>query len=315
LPKQAILDMDPGIDDALAILLALRSPELKLRAITTVSGNVHVDKTSVNALKVLEVAGVSDIPVAKGLSKPLVRQLVTAERFHGVDGLGDTGLPPPKLTLDKRHATDLIIQEVEASEKREITLIATGPLTNIAASLIRSPEISEKVDQLIIMGGAYGVTPYGFGNQTPVAEFNIYVDPEAARIVFGSGIPLTAVGLDVTTNPSAVLESRLYSEICSADTPVAKFISKITRSWIAQWGTITIHDPMAVALCVDRTLFKTDRFHVDVETRGELTVGQTVTDRRFWLEEVYRAKPNVNVCVDVEGKRFLKLFMDRLVRS
>ena len=315
MPKQVILDMDPGIDDALAILLALRSPELKLRAITTVSGNVHVDKTSVNALKVLEIAGISDIPVAKGLSKPLVRQLVTAERFHGVDGLGDTGLPPPKLTLDKRHATDLIIQEVEASEKREITLIATGPLTNIAASLKRSPEISEKVDQLIIMGGAYGVTPYGFGNQTPVAEFNIYVDPEAAKIVFRSGIPLTAVGLDVTTNPSAVLESKLYSEICSADKPVAKFISKITRSWITQWGTITIHDPMAVALCIDRTLFKTDRFHVDVETRGELTVGQTVTDRRFWLEEVYRAKPNVNVCVDVEGKRFLNLFMDRLVRS
>jgi len=307
--------MDPGIDDALGILLALRSPELKLRAITTVSGNVHVDKTSVNALKVLEIAGVSDIPVAKGFSKPLVRQLVTAERFHGVDGLGDAGLPTPKLTLDKRHATDLIIQEVEASEKREITLIATGPLTNIAASLKRSPEISEKVDQLIIMGGAYGVTPYGLGNQTPVAEFNIYVDPEAAKIVFRSGIPLTAVGLDVTTNPSAVLESKLYSEICSADTPVAKFISKITRSWIAQWGTITIHDPMAVALCIDRTLFKTDRFHVDVETTGELTVGQTVTDRRFWLEEVYRAKPNVNVCVDVEGKRFLKLFMDRLVRS
>lgn len=229
--KPIIMDVDVGVDDALAMMLALRSPELDLRAITTVSGNVHVDKTSVNALKVLEAMGVSRIPVAKGAAKPLLRDLEVAEDFHGKDGLGDSNIALPKLQVDKRHAVDLLTEETAARPK-QIAVVATGPLTNIATVILREPRFAENVRELVIMGGAYGVTVYGYGNANPAAEFNIYADPEAASIVFKSGIPLTAVGLDITTDPTTMLTKELYRRIKQAGTPLAKFVCLIAATHV-----------------------------------------------------------------------------------
>ena len=309
--KPVILDVDVGVDDALAILLALYSPELEIRAITTVSGNVHVDKTSVNALKVLEAVGLSGFPVAKGMSKPLLRELEVAEDFHGKDGLGDSRLPEPKLSLDKRHAVDLLL-EMTATERKQVTVLATGPLTNIATAILRNPRLAEDAKELIIMGGAYGVTPFGYGNMNPVAEFNIYVDPEAARIVFNSGIHLTAVGLDVTTDPKATLTKEKYAELQKSNKPAARLAALILRNFMKRYGFAHLHDPLAVAVAVDPTLVTTRKFHVDIETVSALTRGQTVTDRRDWLPNSYKKPPNVNVCTSVDGERFLKMFMERI---
>lgn len=313
MPVPIIIDADVGVDDALALILAIRSPELDLRAITTVSGNVHVDKTSVNALKVLEALGVSGILVAKGMERPLHRDLEVAEDIHGKDGLGDSKLPPPKLQLDSRHAVDFLLEETAANPK-QITLVATGPLTNIATALTRQPLFAENVQELVIMGGAYGVTPYGHGNATPAAEYNMYVDPEAASIVFKSGIPLTAVGLDVTTDPKATLTKELYQEIERSESAQARFVSLTTKKLMTKFGFIHLHDPMAIAVVADRTLVTTKKYHVEVETSSDLTRGQTVTDRRESLPEPKRL-PNVNVCTSVDGERFLKMFMERVGQS
>jgi len=314
LRKPVIMDVDVGVDDALAIMLAYRSPELKVRAITTVSGNVHVDKTSVNALRVLEALGASEIPVAKGMAKPLLRELEIAEEFHGKDGLGNSSLPTPKLQLDHRHAVDLLIEETNANPKK-LTVIATGPLTNIATALLREPRLAENVQNLVIMGGAYGVTPYGYGNANPVAEFNIYVDPEAASIVFKSGIPLKAVGLDVTTDPKATLTKDLYEKIEQVGTELSGFVALITRELMSRHGYVHLHDPMAVAIVVDPTLVTTREHHVDVETVSSLSRGQTIADRRDWLPELLRQKPNASICTGIDGQRFLEMFLERVTSA
>lgn len=309
--KSIIIDCDTGVDDALAIMLALKSPELDLRAITTLSGNVHVDKTSINSLKILEAMGVFKIPVAKGMNKPLLRDLEVAEEFHGKDGLGDSDLPLPKLQLNERHAVDLLLEETAAKPKT-ITVVATGPLTNIATALLREPKFAENVQGLVIMGGAYGLTAYGYGNANAAAEFNIYVDPEAASIVSRSGIPLTCVGLDVTTDPKATLTMDLHRRIDRSKTDSAKIAARTTRQLITRYGLLHLHDPMAVAEVVDPSLFTTKKYHVDIETVSNLTRGQTVVDRRDWLPQSQKRPPNASVCTGVEGERFLKMFMQRV---
>jgi purine nucleosidase len=311
--KQIVMDVDVGVDDALAIILASRSPELDLRAITTVSGNVHVDRTTINALKVLEALERRDIPVAKGMPKPLVRELEVGDDFHGKDGLGDSNLPSPKIQVDERHAVDLLLEETAAKPKR-MTVVATGPLTNIATAIQRDPGFVGRVQELVIMGGAYCMTPYGFGNMNPVAEYNIYVDPEAASIVFKSGIPLTAVGLDVTTDPKATFTKELYQTMVEVETAVAKFAALITRQMMTRYGFMHLHDPMAVAAAADPTLVTTAKYHVDVETMSSLTRGQTVADRRHWLPESQRQSPNAQVCISIDGERFLRMFMDRVAK-
>jgi len=311
LSKSIIIDCDTGVDDALAIMLALKSPELDLCAITTVSGNVHVDKTSINSLKILEAMGVSRIPVAKGMNKPLLRDLEVAEEFHGKDGLGDSDLPLPKLQLNERHAVDLLLEETAAKPKT-MTVVATGPLTNIATALLREPKFAENVQGLVIMGGAYGLTAYGYGNANAVAEFNIYVDPEAASIVFRSGIQLTCVGLDVTTDPKATLTMDLHRRIDRSKTDSAKIAARTTRQLITRYGLFHLHDPMAVAEVVDPSLFTTKKYHVDIETVSNLTRGQTVVDRRDWLPQSQKRPPNASVCTGIEGERFLKMFMQRV---
>jgi inosine-uridine nucleoside N-ribohydrolase len=308
------MDVDVGIDDALALMLAVRSPELKIRAVTTVSGNVHVDKVTINALKVLEAMGVSNIPVAKGIAKPLLRDLEVAEDFHGKDGLGDSNIALPKLYADKRHAVDVLIQEALANPK-QITVVATGPLTNVATAILRDPGFAENVHELVVMGGAYGVTVNGYGNANPVAEYNIYTDPEAASIVFKSGINLTAVGLDVTQNPETMLTKELHARIEDAGTASAKLAALITRNIMSRYGFFHLHDPTALAIVADRSLASIKKYHVEIETTGDLTRGQTVTDRRDWLPESYRKPPNTNVCVSVDAERFRQMFISRIIGS
>lgn len=302
---KVILDMDPGIDDALAIMLAVNSPELEVLGITTVSGNVHVDKSSVNALRVLEVLGRRDIPVFRGAAEPLVKSLVTAEWVHGEDGLGDAGIPmASRKPVD--GAVKFLIETL--SSERDVTLIATGPLTNIAHTLLIEPAIAKHLKQLILMGGAYGLTPYGYGNETPVSEFNIYVDPEAAKIVFQSGLNPLCIGLDVTTNPAATLSKKDVEKMASSSSETARTAAKIVWRFAERFGFVQLHDPMAVAASINPSLFKTNPYHVYVVCDGELTRGQTIVERRFWIKR----EPNAEVCKHVDGPRFLAMFQERL---
>lgn len=311
MPKDIIIDCDVGIDDALAIMFALGSKELRLRAVTTVCGNADVQKTSKNALKVLEAFDAVDIPVARGSDRPLKRQLHTASHVHGSDGLGDSNLPESRLKLDPRHAVDLIIEEAKPGN---LHLVCTGPLTNLASALTRAPQIVEELREVTIMGGAFGLTPYGFGNVTPVSEFNAYVDPEAAKIVFSSGLRLTIVGLDVTTDPSAILTNDRYGKIVALPCRGSKFLKAISGNLLKSWGSFSLHDPMTVAYVVDPTLLGVKEYPVDVETEGTITRGQTIADRRPRPETVH-FKGRANIATSVDGPKFLEAFEKRAIRN
>jgi len=311
LPKNVVIDCDVGIDDALAIMLALGSGELRLSAITTVCGNAEVDKTSNNALKVLEAFDVTDIPVARGYGQPLRRELYTAGYVHGSDGLGDSNIPEPTLKLDLRHAVDVILEE---ARQGGMHLVCLGPLTNLASALVKHPQLAKELEDVTIMAGAFGLTPYGFGNVTPISEFNVYVDPEAAKIVFNSGLKLTVVGLDVTTDPSATLTRDRYQKIVSSPSRGARFMKRISENLIESWGSFSLHDPMAVAYLVDPTLLTVKEFPVDVETEGVISRGQTIADRRPW-REVVEFKGRANIAIAVDGPRFLTTFEERAIRN
>jgi len=311
LPKDIIIDCDVGIDDALAIMFALGSKELRIRAITAVCGNAEVDKTSKNALRVLEAFGAGDIPVARGHARPLKRELYTAGYVHGSDGLGDSNLPEPSLRLDPRHAVDVIIEEAERGSPH---LVCIGPLTNLASALKKAPHLVGKLGEVTIMGGAFGLTPYGFGNVTPVSEFNAYVDPEAAKTVFASGLKPVIIGLDVTTDPAATLTKSNYEEIAGVPTDGARFLKRISERVMQSWGRFSLHDPMAVAHVVDPTLLTLREYPVDVETEGTITRGQTIVDRRPW-PEVVAFKGRAQVAVSVDGPKFLRAFEERAIRN
>ncbi|MEM3713086.1 MAG: nucleoside hydrolase [Nitrososphaerota archaeon] len=309
--RRVILDMDPGIDDALAIILACHSQELEVLGISTVSGNVHVEKCAINALRTLEAIGRNDIPVYIGQRKPLIRQHESAEEIHGKDGLGDAGIPLPHRKAEKKRAVEFIIDTIMSYPPKEITLVATGPLTNIALAFLLEPEIASRLQDLIIMGGAYNLTQYGFGNSTPVSEFNIFCDPEAAKIVFQSEATITAVGLDVTTDPKAIMNKHIYESLKKINTKSAEFVVKICKRLIDLFGEMQMHDPMAVAYAIDRTLFKVIQGEVKVIISDDVTRGQTIIDRRPY-PFIQRGKPNANLVYEVDGKKFLKLFMDHL---
>jgi inosine-uridine nucleoside N-ribohydrolase len=278
-----------------------------------VSGNLHVNKTSVNALKILELINVKDVPVAKGAEKPLFRELPKDPFSHGEDGLGNTWLPEPKLKLYSKHASDLIIEEV-AENKEDISLISTGPLTNIALALLRERKITKWIKRHIMIGGIYGVTPYGYMNATgltPVSEWNIYVDPEAAKIVFNSGMNITAIGIDVTTIPSAEFKREHVAKLAQVDTNVTRFATKAIRYIIDRGFPMHLHDPMAIMATTTSSLFKFTKLKVDVEIKGELTLGQTVTEHRLrfkWGED----KPEITVACDVNGPALIDLFIKRI---
>ncbi|MGB8581267.1 MAG: nucleoside hydrolase [Candidatus Sulfotelmatobacter sp.] len=272
--SRVIIDTDPGVDDAFALLLAMRSPELKIEAITPVAGNVPLSLTLPNALRMVEIAGRTDIPVAAGAKAPLVRRLVTATYAHGENGLGGAVFPEPKIKPVSEPAAQLI-GEIIRKYPGEVTLITIGPLTNIAAALATDSDLAGKVRGLVMMGGSLSG-----GNITPAAEFNIYVDPEAARMVFQSGIPITMVGLDVTRKTA--LTDEHVRQLSAGKSPVSKAAAKIARKAIdhnrAQGFLIgpNMHDSLALTAFLDPSILKFDNYYVDVEVNGELTAGQTL---------------------------------------
>lgn len=319
--KDIIFDTDPGTDDAMALMLALHSPELKVRAITVVPGNVVAAQGLENALRMVSLAGRCDIPVAAGAQHPLFQKLVTAEFWHGKNGLANIELPPSKCKVDPRFGPDLIIQMVHAAP-HQITLVPVGPLTNIALAVEKDPSIVPLVKEVILMGGSISG-----GNVNAAAEANIANDPEAAQIVFQAGWPLTMVGLDV--GDKTLLSRKYLDQLASNHGPVSDFIYAVAKYLIdlsAQFDSpgTPMYDPLAVGVALDATLVKAPEMHVDVETRGEFTRGETVANRRGYIERnvlhgdhyiiegVDRLAPNAKVCTEVDADRFLQLFVSRI---
>jgi pyrimidine-specific ribonucleoside hydrolase len=307
--KHIILDTDPGVDDALAFLLAFNSPEIKVEAVTTVSGNVNQTKGHNNAKKLLEFMGFTDLPVCCGAEKPLIRQMSHAEEFHGKTGLGKAKLPEPTMTTDPRNAVEIILEKSQMPGKN-LTLVAIGPLTNIAAAIIANPELPNQVDKLVIMGGAYNLTPYGLGNANAVAEFNIWHDPEAAKIVFNSGISIIAAGLDTTTYPDYRMSVDMFNKIKAKKDRRSRLVVDLCERLVERFNGFSLHDPQALAYVIDPSIFKTEKYKVDVEVHGELTRGMTVVERRYYKR--VKEEANVNIIIDVEADRFLNLVMDRV---
>lgn len=320
-PKKVIFDTDPGTDDAMALMLALNSPELDVRAITVVPGNVTASQGLENALRMISLANRCDIPVAGGAQHPLFQKLITAEFWHGKNGLANVELPPSKCKADAHFGPDLIIQMVHAAP-HEITLVPVGPLTNIALAVLKDPSIVPLVKDVIIMGG--GISG---GNVNAAAEANIFNDPEAAQIVFQAGWTVTMVGLDV--GDKTLLSRKYLDQLRQTHGPVNDFIYSVAKyldDLSAQFGSdgTPMYDPLAVGVAIDASLVKAPEMHVDVETRGEFTRGETVANRhgmvehnvlhgdRYVIEGVDKVSPNARVCVDVDADRFLQLFVSRI---
>jgi inosine-uridine nucleoside N-ribohydrolase len=297
-----VIDCDPGYDDAIAILLALASPEVELRAVTTVAGNQTLEKTTRNALKVLELAGRSDIPLAAGADAPLRRQLRTAADVHGETGLDGSNLPEPTKRPVDVHAAELLADAIEPG----VVLVPTGPLTNVALLLERHPDVRDRLDRIVWMGGAIAL-----GNVTPAAEFNAFVDPEAAAAVFTSGIPITMIGLDVTHKALFMTEHaerlRNTGTVGRTVAELADFFLRVHRQRFGFAGA-PMHDAMAVAHVIDPTLVATLECNVAIETQSRYCDGRTVADR--W--QVLDAPRNVHVSIEVEAERFLELLVERI---
>jgi pyrimidine-specific ribonucleoside hydrolase len=255
------------------------------------------------------------VPVARGMANPLVRDAVRATSFHGKDGLGDSNLPLSRIQPSGKSALDAISDELATSKHHELTIICTGPLTNIAALLTGFPDAAKTIKELAIMGGAYGVTEYGVGNVTPVAEFNIFADPEAAKIVFESGVPLNAIGLDVTMTPKNQLTLTEYAGIKKSKGRVAAFAAKILNKNIHKHRKFALHDPMTVATKVKPSLFEFAGYKVQVETRGEITTGMTVADKRERLPGGKMQGKKMMICKNLDSRGFKQLFLDRLTRA
>ena len=305
--KRIILDTDPGVDDALAFLLAFSSPELEVEAVTTVTGNVSQEKGHRNAKRLLEFLGRTDVPVCRGAERPLVREFRHAEDIHGASGLGGARLPEPKMESDRRGAAQMILEKADELG-RDLTLVAVGPLTNIAAALICDPGLPEKINGLLIMGGAFNLTPYGHGNASPVAEFNVWHDPHAAKIVFRSGIPMVCAGLDTTTHPEYRMSVGMFNEIKALGTDRSRLVADLCGDVVERSNGFSLHDPMALAYAVNPGIFRTVKCRVDVETCGELTMGMTVVERRH--RRVVEAGAVHEVIVEADAQRFHSLIMD-----
>ncbi|WP_342236719.1 nucleoside hydrolase [Inquilinus sp. OTU3971] len=315
--RRIIIDTDPGQDDAIAILLAMGSPELEIAGLTTVAGNVPLHLTTANALKLCELAGRTDIPVVQGSIRPLVRPLVTAEAVHGKTGLDGSGLPDPATRPVSGHAVDWIVDTIMAAPEGTYTLCPLGPLTNIAAALVREPKIAPRIREIVFMGGGF----FEGGNTTPAAEFNIYVDPHAAHVVLTSGIRLTMVPLDVTHK---ALTSRAWlDKVAALGTPAAKsvhgMLSFYERFDMDRYGIAgaPLHDPCVIAYLLKPELFGGRDCHVAVELAGEHTLGMTVVD---WWDMAAKwnrpdAKPkNCRVLRDIDADGFFELIYQALRR-
>jgi len=320
-PRRVIIDTDPGTDDAMAIILALNSPEFKVEALTVVPGNVDSQQGLENALKIVSLAGRCDVTVARGAQHPLNQKLITAQFWHGKNGLANVELPPSKCKADPRFGPDLIIEMIH-KYPHEITLIPVGPLTNIALAVSKDPSISGLVKDIVIMGGSIGG-----GNVNGAAEANIYNDPEAAQIVFNAGWMVTMVGSDV--GERTLITRKYLAELQSSHGPQSDFIAKIadfylTRSEKSGYSGAAMYDPLAVGIALDPTLGTLKEMHVDVETKGEFTRGETVANRmgsdennvlhgdHYEIEGVIELKPNARVCTASDADRFLNMFISRI---
>jgi len=307
-PQSLIIDTDPGQDDAVAILLALASQEINLLGITTVAGNVPLALTQVNARKICDLAGRTDMQVFAGLDRPLVRPLVTAEHVHGRTGLDGPVLPDPETPLQEQHAVDYIIDTLRREPAGSVTLAPIGPLSNIAMAMQRAPDIIPRIRQIILMGGAY----FEVGNITPAAEFNIYVDPHAAQIVFASGVPITMMPLDVThkalTRTDRVAALRAIGN--RTGVAVAEMLEFFERFDEAKYGSDggPLHDPCTVAWMIAPDIFNGRPCNVEIETASPLTMGMTVVD--WW--QVSSRPHNALVIGDLDADRFFSLITERL---
>mgnify|MGYP001431432413 CR=1 FL=1 len=301
-----IIDTDPGQDDAAAIFLALGSPELEVLGITTVAGNVPLALTAKNARIICEMAGRPDVRVFAGADKPLVRALVTAEHVHGKTGLDGPELFEPTMPLQEKHAVDFIVETIKAEESGTVTLCTIGPLTNIALAL--APEIAKRVQQIVMMGGAY----FEQGNVTPSAEFNVYVDPEAARDVFKSGIPIVMMPLDVTHKvlTTSVRTARIKETGTRAALALSEMLLFFERFDEEKYGTDggPLHDPTTIAYLLKPELFQGRQCNVEIETKSELTRGASVVD--WW--QVSDRSHNALVIGDVDADGFFDLLTERI---
>ena len=297
-----VIDCDPGHDDAIAILLALASPEVELRGITTVAGNQTLEKTTRNALKVLELAGRTDVPVAAGAAAPLERTLRVAAHVHGESGLDGPDLPEPETRPVEKPAADFLAELIEPG----VVLVPTGPLTNVALLLQRHPDVKKRLERIVWMGGAIAE-----GNITPAAEFNAFVDPEAAAVVFASGIPVTMIGLDVT---HMALFTREHADRLRGTGRAGRVVAELSDFFQLfherRYGFAgsPIHDALAVADVIDPTLVTRLACNVEIETASQYCDGRTVVDR--WL--VTDRPRNAQVGIDVDAPRFLDLLVERI---
>jgi pyrimidine-specific ribonucleoside hydrolase len=298
-----ILDCDPGHDDAIALLLALGSPELDLLGVTTVSGNQTLEKTTANAIRVLDHLGRTDVPVAAGAPRPLVRERYVAAYVHGETGLDGPDLPPPARKPEPMHAIEFIAAH---AQERPLTLVPTGPLTNIALFLARYPELQDRIERVVLMGGAIAE-----GNVTPAAEFNIWADPEAAERVFQSGLDVTMVGLDVTHK---ALFTQEHADRLAAAGTAGKLVSDLYGFYVQfhrsqyGWDGTPVHDAVAVAHVIDPAILETKDRGVIVDTGPELSRGRTYVD--LWGRAGWEA--NCHVATDIDSAKFLDLLVDRI---
>lgn len=298
--RPVLLDCDPGIDDALAIFMALISDEIKVEAITTVAGNVPVEYTTRNARQLVELAGFH-VEIAAGAAEPLYTKRETAEAVHGSNGIGDIELPDPRGSISCCSAIELL--RVKALEQAgALEIIATGPLTNIAKAFMIYPDLKKLIRRIWIMGGsAYS------GNRTPAAEFNIYADSHAASVVFSSGIPITMCGLDVTNR--ALIYQNDIQRLSQFNSDVSRKSAEMLKWYLGFYNSfgfngVAMHDPLTVAAAIDPTIIITEHLYVDVETEGEFTQGQTVVD----LQKVSGRAPNCDVALELDNKKFVNIF-------
>lgn len=299
--RKIILDCDPGIDDAMAIIMAAYSPHIDLLGITTVAGNVSVEKTTRNALCLRELAGIEHVPIAQGAQLPLVRKSVFADYVHGDSGIGGIQLPPPRTETVPEHGVDFIIRTLMESEG-DITLVAIGPLTNVALALRKQPEIADKVQEIVLMGGGT------MGNITPAAEFNFFADAEAANVVFGCGASITMIGLDLTNQAMATAEVK--EQFAGLNNRMSRFILGLIEDYEQHnlklgLAGATVHDPCCIAYCIDPSIFEVKRLHVEIETNGIFTYGMSVID----MLGVMQKPANANVPLKLDQRAFWDLFV------
>jgi inosine-uridine nucleoside N-ribohydrolase len=305
--KRILIDTDPGIDDSLAILLALASPEVKVEGITTIHGNCSVDQATVNALSILELAKVGDIAVAKGFPIPLVQPSLLAAETHGDSGLGYAKLPKPRGRPEVRKGSDFLIEKI-MSNPGELTLVAIGPLTNVAFAIRQEPRIINAVKEVIVMGGTIRYP----GNASPLAEYNVFVDPHAAHMVYHSGMPITLVPLDVTYQ--CILTQEDVKRLQKKPSPISRFIDDSTRFYMEfhdeyqKIAGCAINDPLALALTFEPELCDYQELYIDVDISGGVSMGKTFAD----FHGLTKQPANMKIALGVRAQDFMELFLERM---